>query len=380
MTKRIVQIIPTLDQGGAEKQLALLATGLPRDRFDVHVCALTRLGPWESVLQDAGLPVECIGKQRKFDPSAYRRLKQYLTKRQPDLVHTWLFAANTYGRRAARATGRPKLVAGERCVDQWKSWHHFVIDRYLAKRTDRIVANSQGVKEFYVEQGIDEQKIVVIPNGIDVAHYRDDTSSTVGEAARQTDEPRHSIRAELNLPETTHLIGAVGRLWPQKRFKDLIWSADLIKCVREDTHILIIGDGPQRLALEKYAEQVEILDKVHFLGHRSDTNQIIPQLTLLWSGSEFEGLSNVVMEAMASHVPVIATDISGHRDLIEHDETGALVPVGDRASFAKWATFLLDHEDKAKRLAGNAYQRISTEFAIEKMVEKHVDLYDDLLG
>ena len=120
MPKRLLHIIPTLDQGGAEKQLVLLASRLPRDEFDVRVCALTRGGPLEGPLHDAGIPLSVIGKSWKLDPVAYRRLKQEIRSAEADIVHTWLFAANSYGRQAALACNTPHLVAGERCADHWK--------------------------------------------------------------------------------------------------------------------------------------------------------------------------------------------------------------------------------------------------------------------
>jgi hypothetical protein len=118
---RLLHIIPTLVRGGAEKQLALLAAGLPRDQFDVHVAVLTHSGPLEETLSAAGVPVTVIGKRWKVDPLAYWRLKALIRRLKPDIVHTWLFAANSYGRQAAIAAGVKHIVAGERCVDPWKS-------------------------------------------------------------------------------------------------------------------------------------------------------------------------------------------------------------------------------------------------------------------
>ena len=135
MTKRILHIIPTLDRAGAEKQLCLLATGLPRDEFDVHVCALTRGGPLAAGLTEAGLPPVVIGKRWKLDPQAFWRLKEHVARLQPDLIHTWMFAANTYGFAAARACGVRNLVIGQRCVDPWKSRLQLAIDRALARRS-----------------------------------------------------------------------------------------------------------------------------------------------------------------------------------------------------------------------------------------------------
>ena len=109
---RILQIIPTLVRGGAEKQLTLLARGLPRGEFDVHVAVLTRSGPLEALLREAQIPVTVIGKRWKLDPLAYGRLRRHIRSLKPDIVHTWLFAANSYGRQAAASAGVKHIVAG----------------------------------------------------------------------------------------------------------------------------------------------------------------------------------------------------------------------------------------------------------------------------
>ena len=166
MAARLTMIIPTLVQGGAEKQMSLLAAGLPRDQFDVSVCVLTHSGPWEAFLKEQGIAVEVIGKRFKADPIAFGKLVRYLRKTKPDLVHTWIFAANCYGRAAARLARIPHIVAGERCVDLWKSEGHFWLDRKLESSTDAIVTNSNGVVDFYVDHGLSREKFRVIPNGI----------------------------------------------------------------------------------------------------------------------------------------------------------------------------------------------------------------------
>ena len=295
MTKRVLQIIPTLDRAGAEKQMTLLARQLPRREFEVQVCALTRGGPLLTDLHQAGIPTTVIGKRWKLDPQAYWHLKRLVARFRPDLIHTWLFAANSYGRAAGIACGVKCLVAGERCVDPWKGWTELSIDRYLARRTDRIAANSTAVRDFYVRHGLPAEKFTVIPNGVPPA-----------EPSRSS---RQILLAELGLPEDARLIGAVGRLWPQKRLKDAIWAADLLKVIRNDVHLLIAGDGPHRDRLRRFRDQVEIRDKVHFLGHRDDVPRLMPHFDVLWSTSGYEGQSNAILEAMAAGVPVVATDI-----------------------------------------------------------------------
>ena len=197
MAKRILHIIPTLVRGGAEKQLTLLATGLPAGDFDTHVCLLTGSGAYRETLDEAQVPVHEINKKWKLDIQAYYRLKKLIRELQPDLVHTWIFAANSYGRYAALNAGVKKIVAGERCVDPWKRWHEFSIDRFLAKRTSGIVTNSTGVVDFYVSNGIERDKFRVIPNGIEIPRLA------------PVPEMRRVLLEALQLPGDTKLIGTI---------------------------------------------------------------------------------------------------------------------------------------------------------------------------
>ena len=367
MTIRLLHIIPTLDRGGAEKQLALLATQLPADEFDVHVCALARGGPLLARLENHDIPVTVLSKRAKIDPVAWWRLERHIRRLAPDLVQTWLFAGNSYGRTAAMAAGPARLIASERCVDRWKVWHELAIDRFLVRRTSRVIVNSRGVRDFYIRHGLPEEKFAVIPNGIVVP-------------SESGSESRELLREQLNIPPEAHLIGAVGRLWPQKRVKDLLWAAHLLYECRGDAHLLIVGDGPERDRLERYSRLYEVERYVHFLGHRDDVPRLLPQLDCLWLASGYEGQSNAVMEAMAAGVPVVATDIPGNRDLIAHQQTGFLVPVGDRARFARWANVLFEDPQAAATMAQAARKRMRDRFTIERMVERHADVYREVVG
>jgi glycosyltransferase involved in cell wall biosynthesis len=366
VTRRILHIVPTLDRAGAEKQLVLLAENLPRDEFDVHVCAITSGGALADDLERAQIPLTIIGKQWKFDPLAWWRLRQHIRKLKPDLVQTWMFTANAYGRTAALSAGVPRIVASERCVDSWKAPHQLAIDRFLARRTDRVIVNSRGVENFYVGEGVPAEKIRLIHNGIG--------PSCDGSLSRE------QLLAELGLPQGTRLIGAVGRLWPQKRLKDLIWATDLLKTIRSDVHLLIVGDGPQRRILDRYRHLCNLDAKVHLLGARNDVPSLMPHFDLLWLASAYEGLPNAIMEAMVCGIPVVASDIPGNRELVTHGQSGFLVSVGDRAGFARYAHKILEDPSLAARLGQAGRQRIINDFTIEAMVEKHVALYRELLG
>ncbi len=365
--KRILHIIPTLDRAGAEKQLVLLVRGLPADAFDVHVCALTRGGPLLDDLAAAGIPATVLGKRWKLDPPAWFRLRRFIAGLKPDLVHTWIFAANSYGRSAAFSCGVKRVVASERCVDPWKDWWELAIDRYLARRTDRIVVNSPGVREFYAGRGLPAEKMLVIPNGVP--------------APDPPAASREEILAELGLPLGTRMLGLVGRLWPQKGVKDAIWAADLLKRVRDDAHLLVIGEGPYGRALRRFRDCVEIADRVHFLGHRDDVPRLMPHFDVLWNTSLYEGQSNSIMEAMALGVPVVASDIPGNRDLVAPGETGYLVPAGTsgRAALAKHTNDLLSDAALLRRLGDAARRRVEHEFSVVGMVGRYVELYHQLL-
>jgi glycosyltransferase involved in cell wall biosynthesis len=363
---RILHIIPTFDRGGAEKQLLVLARGLARTEFDVHVCALTRGGPLLVEFRDAGIPTAVIGKRLQADPIAFARLYRHIRALRPDIVHAWTIAAGSYGRAAARAAGVEHLVAGEHSIDRWKSSWQWIIDRRLAAVTDRLVTNTAAVRDHCVEHGLPADKFIVIPNGV--------------EPARPSDVSRCELLKELDCPNDARLIGVVGRLSTNKRVKDLIWAADLLRVLHNNLRLLVIGDGPERPTLQRFARLASDLDHVRFLGHRDDVWRIMPHLDVFWNGGHLEGQSNAVMEAMAAGVPVVASDVPGNRELVVPGATGYLVPVAGRAARARATDHVFSDSALAARLGAAARQRMLDHFTIESNVGRHADLYRQLLN
>lgn len=363
---KLLLLIPTLDRSGAEKQLTLLATKLSREEFDVHVVTLTRGGPYADELRAAGIPVANIGKRFKCDPIAYWKLRRLLSDAKPDILHTWLFAANAYGRLAAGAHPACKILVSERCVDSWKAGWQLRLDRYLAPRTTRLIGNSQSVSDFYREQGFPADRLAVIPNGLDVP------------ASPAAD--KNAMRAELGIPPSAHVVGYAGRLARQKRVMDLIWAFELIRVMEGEVFFVIAGDGPERAKLEHFAASLQIAPRVKFLGHRSDVPRVLAACDLFWLASDFEGMSNSIMEAMAAGLPVVASDIPPNRELVLPDETGYLAPVGDRVAFAQLGQKLLLDRDLAAQLGTAGRERIRTQFSVKRMIQAHVDLYRAVAG
>jgi glycosyltransferase involved in cell wall biosynthesis len=387
---RIAYVIPTLDRSGAEKQLSLLATHLPRDEFDPHVIALTRGGPYGDVLRAANVPVTLLGKRLRFDPFSWWRLRRVLRELRPDVVHSWLFAANSYARLAARRRSEvggqrsevglnyadlrpptsdlrsPKVIVSERCVDSWKSGWQLALDRRLIPRTDRLIANSTPVADFYRHVGYPPERISVIPNAV--------------EPPPPPTFTREQLLAQLDLPPDAQLVAHVGRLAKQKRIDDLLWSAQVLRQADPRVYLLVVGDGPERDRLIHYARQVEVTEHVRFLGHRDDAASLMHLIDVFWLGSDFEGMSNSLMEAMACGRPVVVTDIPPNRELVTHGEHGYVVPIGDSTAFAQFTLKLLNEPDLAAAMGQAARRRMADEFSLDRMVQSHVALYRSILG
>lgn len=376
--------------------MSLLACGLPRERFDVHVAVLTRSGPYAATLEAAGIPYTLIDKRLKVDFFAYRRLSKLIRSFKPDIVHTWLFAGNAYGRMAAIRNKVPRIIAGERCCDPWKSRLHFSIDEYLEPKTYKIATNSTGIVDFYASHGFDPKKFAVIPNAVAQPQKssipREEIFARLGLGAEELERNREKSEREyirvlksghepLN-PRGPYLIGVIARLWPQKRLKEAVWVSEILKTTSLDYHLLVIGDGPERENLLRYRDLMHLADRVHFLGQRNDVSDILPHLDLLWSTSEYEGQSNSILEAMANGIPVIASDIPGNRDLVIPNETGVLIPEfeGDfrrrRSEIAKATLRLLESAERQEEMGKAARKRIEEHFNLQKMIDAYTELYE----
>jgi len=360
---RILYVITELDVGGAERALYELATRL-RDRFEPQVVSLTTAGPLGGMLMAAGIPVRALEARGKADLRALWRLRRAIRESQPDIVHSFLFHANMAARFAAVASGAAAVVCSARVAERSRPRR-----RSLECRThwlvDVLVCVSTGVRDYYAAGGFPREKIVVVPNGVDAARF----------AGRD-----RSFKERLGIGAATPLITTIGRLHEQKGMGYFLRAAASLHHSRPECHFLVVGSGPQEEELRALARQLHLDEHVTFLGRCDDVAPVLRATDVFVLASLWEGMPNVVLEALAAGVPVVATRVEGVTEIIEDGRTGVLVMPRDVPALVTAVARLLDEPERAARLAEAGREHVATHFTLEAMVARHEELYRDLLA
>lgn len=373
-----MHVIATLDRAGAEGTLARLCLRLNRAEFEPSVCCLTRGGGYESELRAAGVPVTVLGKKGRYDVSTLWRLRALMRRDRPDIVHTWLFTANTWGRIAAWLARRPcggqarvpVIIASERAVDRWKNPFHRLADRRLAAASAAIVANCEAVKRFCVEDvGIPSKRVRVILNGMNLRSFDLAFSHAIRDVIADANRGADRVR-----------MGTVARLEPQKGIRFLIEAMELLQSSGVDAELWIVGDGPDRPELEAMVNaSPDLRDSVKFLGQRDDVPALLGQMDMFVLPSLWEGLPNAVMEAMAARLPVVATSVDGTPELVNDGETGLLVPPKSPEALADAIAKLVADGALRQRMGQAGRRRIEQHFTEDRMIAETEALYRELI-
>jgi starch synthase (maltosyl-transferring) len=330
------------------------------------VLALGPEAPLAGPIREAGLRVECLGVDRRRPARAVLRLASALRSTRPMLVQSMLFHANIAARLAGPMAGSPPVIGGIRVAERQKRWH-LAVDRRTRRLSVGSVCVSEGVRRFSVEVGgLDPRRLVVIPNGIDPGPI---------------DEAPGVDRSGLGVPEGAVLALFVGRLEAQKDVPTLLEAAAAVCRDRADWHLAIVGDGPDREALVRSEAAARIPPgRLHWLGRRDDVPGLLKASGLLVLPSRWEGMPNVVLEAMAARRAVVASAVEGTDELVLPGRTGWLVPPGDPPAMA---SALLDAASDPDRLVcfGEAgRERVERHFSRPAVVRAYEDLWARVLG
>jgi starch synthase (maltosyl-transferring) len=357
-------VITDLDVGGAEGALVALATGLDRARWEPSVVCLGPPGALIAPLHAAGIPTECLYARRSRPVQAVLRLARSLRRRRPRLVQSFLFHANIATRLAAPLAGRPWVLGGLRVAEREKAWHRH-LDSWTQRLSAGSVCVSRGVERFSREVvGLDPGRLAVIPNGVDRCRFD-----------RATPVPRSSI----GVPDHVPVALFVGRIELQKGVSFLLDA--LAGGQVPPLHLVIVGDGPDRPALQAESEaDPHLRDVVHWLGRRNDVPGLLASCDFLVLPSLWEGMPNVVLEAMAARRAVVATSVEGSEDLVVPGVTGWLVPPAAGEPLVAALREAVADPVRLRAFGEAGRERVEREFSQEAVVRAYDRLWSRVLG
>jgi glycosyltransferase involved in cell wall biosynthesis len=314
------------------------------------------------LLTEAGIPVRYLHLQTAWQsPRAIGSLVRQWRAWRPDLVQSFLFHANTVSTVAARLAGVPRVVWGIRVADpnRRRQW----IERRLAGRANRIVCVSREVARFMEQQTkLDPGKLVVISNGLD-----DD--------ALKLAEPLPL--AELGVPEGRRMLLCVGRLHAQKGFDWLLACADELLTALPQHDLVLVGEGPERAKLERLAAQTKVAERIHFAGFRGDVPRCLRAADVLLLTSRWEGLPNVLLEAMAQGRPVVAVQTEGVEELLGPLGAAQTAPA-DPVAFVRAVARMAGDASTCRELGERNRSRAHDEFSLAKTLALYSQLYGEL--
>ena len=362
----VVHVIHSLDVGGTENGLVNLMNAHAGE-LRQSVVAITMGGALGDRLP-TGVALHCLRKRPGIDMRCLVRLIVLLRRLRPDIVHSRNWGAFD-AVPAARLARVPVVIHGEHGREaadpHGLNPKRRRVRRVLGPLVDRFVAVSHDLRRWLIDVvGLPAPKVLTIHNGVDTGRFSGDG--------------REAGRAALGAPPGAVVVGTVGRLDPVKDQAGLLEAFARVQPGHPGARLVVVGEGPCRAELMALTATLGIGPRVRFLGERTDVPLLLKGMDLFVLPSIAEGISNTILEAMATGLPVIATRAGGNPELVEDGITGALVPARDRAALAEvLAAYLRDSVRRAARGAAGR-RRATAHFDLGRMATEYRQLYLDL--
>lgn len=373
--------VTALSVGGAEKTLVDLANDLDRERYDVTVWTIFEQNPLADRLDDhvtlRTLGVEGVTSadhafavEGAADPLDYARAPVRFVRAarrdRPDVIQSFLPSDNILARAAGVACPDTVVITGVRLVPTGEDDIRQAIDNWSSRFADHVVSNSAAGARFVRDYGVPEERVSVIHNGRDLSRF-------------ERDAPE-GLRDGLGLPADAPVVGTVGRLIDRKGHDELLDAWVTVRDEVPDAHLLVVGDGPRRAALEARASDRGVADCVHFTGLRDDVPDLLAAMDAFAFPSHYEGLPGALLEAMAAGLPCVATPVDGNSELLTAYETGLFVGVDEPDELAWALVRVLQNDAFATDLGDAAAARARHTFSLDRMTTTFESLYERLLA
>ncbi len=360
---KILHVVYNLIRGGTEGQCARLIFELHRRGVEQCVAVTHREGFFLDAVERAVGPAFELGITRTYAPSTWLKVRQFSRWMKAEgvtLVHAWDADAAVFGSMAARWAGLP-LMTSRRDLGEIYAPRKAQRMMKADQQAVAVVANAQRIRDRFVQAGVQESKIHVIPNIVDVEEF--DRLSAV------------EIPSDAKLPKGP-LIGMVTRLDPEKDAPLFVEAALRVLQAMPDAGFVIAGDGPDRKQLEERVRASGAGDRFAFLG---DITWVPPLLAKLAVGvlapKANEGLSNTILEYMAARLPVVATDCGGNNELARDGETGFVIPVGDAQALADRLIQLLRSPEQRSEMGATGRAVVETRHRPAIIGDEFLKLY-----
>lgn len=368
MVNKTVLMISRRVEGGMKTHLEILIRGLLLDNYQVSIVTPVNNLDLPRAVKIHRLNIPEYPFQASF-PGTVRYIKNLILQEQFGIVHTHGYAAGIAGRLAAIFAGKKELVHTVHNffpdVTPLISYGAGIAEAWFSAYTKKIITVSEKLKEKEISLGVRPDKVVTVYNGIDTNIFRK--------------YDKQKSRALLGLSVDEHVIGTVSRLIPAKGI-DIFLKALALQNKKKALKGLIIGNGPEKAALQNLAHELGLSEKVLFLGHRTDVPELLSALDIFILPSLREGFGLVLLESQCIGLPVIASATGGITEIISHGKNGLLFAPGQTWELARHISTLYSDPNLCDRLANKGRQTVLQQFSSARMIKAIQLIYEDVLN